>query len=70
MSAPHPGLVFTEIWGKVSGYPKMLQYVVSSLVRTFGYTAADGAKNQLWCAYDKSVKSGKYYEPVGKDVPG
>jgi hypothetical protein len=31
-----------------------------------GVTVEEGAKNQLWCCTSGDVKSGTYYEPIGK----
>ena len=67
-TAIHPGVVFTEIWGKANAFPKPAIWVLVPIVRALGLTAIEGAKNQLWAAsIDKSkITSGEYYEPVGK----
>lgn len=68
VTAPHPGVVFTEIWGKVTAVPSFVSNILSSIVRTFALTAEQGAQNSLWCAFGAGVESGKYYEPIGKEV--
>lgn len=69
-TALHPGVVYTEIWSKVTGFGKLITYPLGLIVRMVALTAAQGARNQLWCAFAKGVQSGKYYEPVGVDVAG
>jgi len=60
----HPGVVNTELYrsmGTWFGIGKVLD-----LVRKTVYTSVqDGAKNQLWAATAKDVKTGEYYTPVG-----
>lgn len=63
----NPGEVNTELFSKgASGggwLQQVLRWVVAPLV---GGSVEDGAKNSLWAATAKGVKSGSYYDPVGK----
>lgn len=55
----------TEIGrGLLSGHPWLLN-VLTTLVRPFFATVEKGARNQLWAAFGH-VRTGEYYEPVGK----
>lgn len=67
----HPGTVITPIYhGEKSYYgfwaSLFYKYVIMSVVRLTGVTPEEGAKGQLWCAVSNDVKSGAYYDPVGK----
>jgi len=70
ITAPHPGVVYTEIWGKTTAMPSFASSLLGSVVRLFALTAEQGAQNSLWCAFGTGVESGKYYVPVGQEVAG
>jgi hypothetical protein len=40
--------------------------IVKPVVALTGVSNDEGAKTQLWCSFSKDVKSGCYYEPIGK----
>lgn len=69
----HPGTVKTEIWGKATDL-RVLVALTSPIVWATGISVDEGAKSGLWTAFagKEVVKSGAYYEPVGRevDVPG
>lgn len=66
MVAVDPGNVMTELFSREPGDNQMrhLQTVVAP--KKSG-PVAEGVKNQLWAATAKNVKTGCYYEPVGRD---
>jgi retinol dehydrogenase-12 len=59
----HPGTVNTDIFNKMNS---MVLKVMLTLVGWAVLSSVeDGAKNQLWAATSKDVRSGVYYTPVG-----
>ena len=66
-SSLHPGTVKTAVWG---GDKDLIWLVRKMLIDPFvaltGVSEDEGAKTQLWCSFSQDVKSGYYYEPVGK----
>lgn len=68
----HPGVVWTSIWGKASGFNSALLWLVKPAVRLLGTTADQGAELALWTAFAAvgsgkgEVGNGSYYEGVGK----
>ena len=61
----HPGTVKTDIWNKADGHP-ILRILLKPAIAMTGVTSEEGAKNQLWCCTSGDIKSGTYYEPIGK----
>ena len=65
-----PGRIETDLWNA----NKKINFVSRVGVNVFGKfwlkDVHEGAKNQLWAATAKGVKSGSFYEPVGKAAPG
>jgi retinol dehydrogenase-12 len=60
----HPGVVNTELYRSTSKW--FLVGRLMDVAKKWAYTSVqDGAKNQLWAATAKEVKSGEYYTPVG-----
>ncbi|MCJ1475730.1 hypothetical protein MMC13_004394 [Lambiella insularis] len=64
-SSLHPGTVRTNVWGGDKSNP-LLAMAIRPVIRLMGVSPEEGAKTQLWCSVSKDVKSGSYYEPVGK----
>jgi len=65
VAAVHPGIVRTHLAASMTGVPFLIRaYIVSSTV--FVTPVQWGAKNQLWASVSKDVKSGEYYNPVGR----
>ncbi|CAK7245131.1 MAG: hypothetical protein STHCBS139747_006700 [Sporothrix thermara] len=79
VSAVHPGVVKSDIWGKGTG--GLLSLIRRSLVMAVMVDIDEGAKTQLWCATapraqptkggenPTGVVSGAFYYPVGKLMP-
>lgn len=64
--AVHPGTVASDIWGKAEGVNAILRWAIKPFVWLTASSSAEGAKTQLWAATAGGVRSGAYYEPVGK----
>ena len=64
-SSLHPGTVRTNVWSGDKSNP-ILAMVLRPVIHVVGVTSEEGAKTQLWCGVSKDVKSGSYYEPIGK----
>lgn len=64
VAAVHPGVVNTNLMGPFE-QQGVLGRVAGLLMRPFSASTETGAKNQLWAAVSKDVKSGEYYMPVG-----
>ncbi|EEU42898.1 uncharacterized protein NECHADRAFT_84229 [Fusarium vanettenii 77-13-4] len=64
VSAIDPGLVQTELAVKATG----INWVLRTIIKTMLLTPVEkGVKNQLWASVSKGVKSGEYYEPIGRE---
>lgn len=60
----NPGDVNTNLYNR--GYLGLMMNIISTLaLRFIALDVDDGAKNSLWAATAKEVRSGEYYEPVG-----
>ena len=64
-SSLHPGMVRTGVWYGEKSNPILIM-ALRPVLRLMGISPEEGARTQLWCGFSKSVKSGSYYEPVGK----
>ncbi|KAM0424456.1 hypothetical protein ACHAPT_010380 [Fusarium lateritium] len=64
ISAIDPGLVQTQLAIKATGISWMLRTIIKTMLLT---PVEKGVKNQLWASVSKEVKSGEYYEPIGKE---
>lgn len=64
VAAVHPGLVRTQIMDSSTGTPAIVRAFVKITSPLIASTEK-GARNQLWAAVSKDVKSGEYYEPIG-----
>jgi NAD(P)-dependent dehydrogenase (short-subunit alcohol dehydrogenase family) len=64
-SSLHPGTVKTNAWSGEKSNP-ILATVLRPLIYLTGVSPEEGARMQLWCSVSKHVKSGSYYEPIGK----
>lgn len=66
-SSVHPGTVKSGVWDGDKDINWLISNaVIKPLVALTGVSNDEGAKTQLWCSFSKDVKSGKYYEPIGK----
>ncbi|KAJ3462173.1 hypothetical protein MRS44_010726 [Fusarium solani] len=63
VSAIDPGLVQTELAVKATGISWILRGIIKIMLLT---PVEKGVKNQLWASVSKGVKSGEYYEPIGR----
>lgn len=63
VSAIDPGLVQTELAVKATGISWILRAIIKMMLLT---PVEKGVKNQLWASVSKDVKSGEYYEPIGR----
>ncbi|KAI8663059.1 hypothetical protein LRP88_07265 [Fusarium phalaenopsidis] len=63
VSAVDPGLVQTELAVKAIGISWILRVIIKMMLLT---PVEKGVKNQLWASVSKDVKSGEYYEPIGR----
>ncbi|KAM6520143.1 hypothetical protein FALCPG4_013694 [Fusarium falciforme] len=63
VSAIDPGLVQTELAVKATGISWILRAIIKTMLLT---PVEKGVKNQLWASVSKDVKSGEYYEPIGR----
>ncbi|KAM5342166.1 hypothetical protein ACJ41O_015197 [Fusarium nematophilum] len=63
VSAIHPGLVRTELVSKATGISWGLRLIFKFILLS---SVEEGVKNQLWGSVSKDVKSGEYYEPIGR----
>lgn len=62
----HPGAVKTSAWGGEKNVNWVLfNLVLKPLVALRGVTPEEGVETQLWCSFNKYVKSGTYYEKGG-----
>ncbi|KAL2680423.1 hypothetical protein Neosp_008024 [[Neocosmospora] mangrovei] len=64
VSAIDPGLVQTELAVKATGISWILRTIIKTMLLT---PVEKGVKNQLWASVSKDVKSGEYYEPIGRE---
>ncbi|KAI8715926.1 hypothetical protein NCS52_01101600 [Fusarium sp. LHS14.1] len=64
VSAIDPGLIQTELAVKATGISWILRTIIKTMLLT---PVEKGVKNQLWASVSKDVKSGEYYEPVGRE---
>ncbi|KAJ4327741.1 hypothetical protein N0V84_001850 [Fusarium piperis] len=64
VSAIDPGLVQTELAVKATGISWILRAIIKTMLLT---PVEKGVKNQLWASVSKDVKSGEYYEPIGRE---
>lgn len=63
----HPGDVNTNLVGGIKqSYPFIPNFLWSVAMKFGAITVEQGALNQLWASVSQDVKSGEYYEPVGK----
>ncbi|KAF4963157.1 hypothetical protein FZEAL_10951 [Fusarium zealandicum] len=62
-AAIDPGLVQTGLALKATGIPWWLRAVIKCMLLT---SVEKGVKNQLWASVSEDVKSGEYYEPIGR----
>lgn len=63
----HPGDVNTNlVSGLKESYPYIPGFLWSVAAKWFALTVEQGTLNQLWASVSPEVKSGEYYEPVGK----
>jgi NAD(P)-dependent dehydrogenase (short-subunit alcohol dehydrogenase family) len=60
----HPGDIRTGLFTK-NGGSWMITLIRTIVLPLTSVSVEEGAKNQLWAATAKGVKSGEYYEPVG-----
>lgn len=70
-SSLHPGNVATPIYaGEKASFGTVIDFMYKTVflpvINMVGDTPETGAFTQLWCSVSKDVKSGAYYEPVGK----
>ncbi|KAI8660985.1 hypothetical protein NCS57_01077500 [Fusarium keratoplasticum] len=63
VSAIDPGLVQTELAVKATGISWILRVIIKIMLLT---PVEKGVKNQLWASVSKDIKSGEYYEPIGR----
>ncbi|KAJ4124498.1 hypothetical protein NW754_000193 [Fusarium falciforme] len=63
VSAIDPGLVQTELAVKATGISWILRAIIKTMLLT---PVEKGVKNQLWASVSKDVKSGEYYELIGR----
>ncbi|KAJ3536366.1 hypothetical protein NM208_g6755 [Fusarium decemcellulare] len=59
-----PGLVQTQLATKATGISWILRLIIKTMLLT---PVEEGVKNQLWGSVSEDVKSGVYYEPIGKE---
>ncbi|TKA26626.1 hypothetical protein B0A50_04734 [Salinomyces thailandicus] len=65
----HPGTVKSEIFERARQEGSTMMYWLTyPVVALTGVTVEEGAKTQLWAGTAPGVKTGGYYEPVGKPV--
>lgn len=64
VAAIHPGVVRTQLMDGATTTPTVVKVLVKA-GSMFLASIEQGARNQLWAAVSKDVKSGEYYEPVG-----
>lgn len=63
----HPGTVKSGVWNGDKNVNWLIaNAIVKPVVALTGVSNDEGAKTQLWCSFSKDVKSGCYYEPIGK----
>ncbi|CAH0054445.1 unnamed protein product [Clonostachys solani] len=63
----HPGTVKSGVWNGDKNVNWLIaNAIVKPVVALTGVSNEEGAKTQLWCSFSKDVKSGCYYEPIGK----
>jgi NAD(P)-dependent dehydrogenase (short-subunit alcohol dehydrogenase family) len=66
--AVHPGLVQTNLpSGLIRSWP-YLTWVIKLAAVCVAVPVQTGVLNQLWAAFDKGVKSGGFYFPVGVEM--
>ena len=65
VASVHPGVVKTNLGNSATSIPAVVRAISSPILGWFLAPVDQGAKNQLWAAASKDVKSGEYYEPVG-----
>jgi NAD(P)-dependent dehydrogenase (short-subunit alcohol dehydrogenase family) len=64
VASVHPGMVRTHLIMNATALPFLVRGFVY-ISGIFTTPVSWGAKNQLWAAVSKDVKSGEYYNPVG-----
>jgi retinol dehydrogenase-12 len=67
--AIHPGAVNTGLTQGVIASWAWTKTLIDVAGVFFMKSAAQGALNQLWAATSPEAKTGKYYDPVAKEVP-
>ena len=66
----NPGIVRTGLQDTLSKN-SFVAKIISPIVNIIASVGIEeGALNQLWAATSPDVKTGEYYEPVGKKAPG
>lgn len=68
--AIHPGNIKTDLWAHNVKVNRLTRYGVTIFGRLWLDDVAKGARNQLWAAVAKDVRSGVYYTPVGHQASG
>lgn len=68
--AIHPGVVRTGLTDTMRNNFLLAKIVAPIIFAFISVEIEEGVLNQLWAAVSPDVKSGKFYEPVGKESNG